>query len=123
MSEFKLIKNFMKRSLLLHDGFESDFVHKQNIIHCPICGSQVIFTLFNSKRFDLESELFKKEIAKRLKGVKENPKKHGYYNYKGEAINFFKSGCSLHKHTVFVFFTFSEVQPARYISNLIGIFG
>lgn len=123
MSKFNITKNLIKKPILLHDGFENDFIHKKNFIDCPYCDSQVVFTVFNSKRFDLEDESFKKEVASHIKGVKENTIKPGYYNYKGEAICFFESKCPLHKHNVLIFFTFSEVQPARYISYLIGVFG
>lgn len=117
------MKNSIKNPILLHDGFENNFIHNKNFINCPYCGSQVVFTVFNSKRFDLENELFKKEIASHIKGVKENAMNSGRYNYKGDAICFFENKCSLHKHNTLIFFTFSEIQPARYISYLIGIFG
>lgn len=123
MSGLSLKKNFIKKTVLLHDGFENEFIKKENFIDCPFCGGQVMFTVFNSKRFDLADESFKKNIASHIKGVKENSKKNGYYSYKGEAMNFFESECSLHNHRVLIFFTFSEIQPSRYISSLIGVFG
>ncbi|KAA8669624.1 hypothetical protein [Pantoea dispersa] len=123
MSKINIKKNFIKKAILLHDGFENDFILKRNIIDCPYCDGQVEFTVFNSKRLDLESETFKKEIVSHIKGVKESLTRNGSFSYKGQAICFFESKCSLHKHEILTFFTFSEVQPSRYLSYLIGVFG
>lgn len=116
------MKNGIKDQNLLHDGFENDFIHKKNIIKCPYCSGEIIFSVYGSKSFNSEGLEFKQFYSKKIKGVKEKIKDSGNYHYNGEAVSYFKAQCDFEKHSVLVFFTFSEVQPGRYISHLIGVF-
>ncbi|MCX8959581.1 hypothetical protein EHW65_20785 [Erwinia psidii] len=116
------MKNYIKNPVLLHDGFENDFIHKKNIFTCPRCEGELIFSVFGSKGFNSESVEFKEIYSRAIKGVKKKNNNSDFYHYKGEAISFFKSKCDPHCHEFTIFFTFSEAQPARYISHLLGVF-
>jgi len=116
------MKNFIQNKVLLHDGIENDFIHKKNFLECPCCSGKIVFSVYGSRSFNSEELDFKKTYSKKIKGVKEKVKGSGRYHYDGEAISFFETECDFENHKVVVFFTFSEIQPSRYSSHLIGLF-
>ncbi|PXV70849.1 uncharacterized protein DUF4237 [Pantoea sp. PNA 03-3] len=118
----KIMKNGIKAQVLLHDGFENDFIHKKNVIICPYCSGEVVFSVYGSKSFNSEDLEFKQFYSKKIRGVKEMTKGSGLYHYNDESISFFETQCDSGRHNLLIFSTFSEIQPARYISHLIGIF-
>lgn len=116
------MKNGIKIQILLNDGFENDFIHKKNIIKCPCCSGKIVFSVYGSNIFNAKDLAFKQFYSKKIRGVKEKIKDSGRYHYNGEAISYFETQCDFEKHKILVFLSFSEVQPARYVSHLIGVF-
>lgn len=114
--------NFLCKAVLIHDGIENDFINKANEIKCPHCEGFVIFRLYFSRNFneldDNKKEMFRKEI----RGIKNDSDRKGRYNYKGATVNFCNAKCNFAGHSCTTIFTFQEIQPARYISYLIGLF-
>jgi len=116
------MKNFIYNKVLLHDGIENNFIHEKNFIECPYCSGQIVFSVYGSKIFNSEDLEFKALYSKKIRGVKEKIKGSGRYNYDEEAVSFFETECDFENHKAIVFFTFSEIQPSRYSSHLIGLF-
>lgn len=113
--------NLCKKVSLLHDGVENDFI-KKNTIKCPHCDGIVEFDLYSSSDFNKFDKSTQQTIAKDIKGLKADSRGIDELTYKGEFVGFCTKVCSCGEHTLMIFFTFSEIQPARYISHLIGVF-
>lgn len=114
--------NLFKKVTLLHDGVENDFIKKTNTVKCPHCDGVVEFELYSSSDFNKFDKSTQQTIAKDIKGLKADSRGIDKLTYKGEFVEFCTKVCSGGEHTLMVFFTFSEIQPARYISHLIGVF-
>lgn len=112
------VKNKLKKKELIFDGFEQDFIDKENVIECPVCGGGLVFSLRNATYFNYLDEAVKNDLSALIKGVK---KIDGRYYYKNSAIYVCTSQCNTNNHKFNVAFTFEEVQPARYVSWLIGV--
>jgi len=114
--------NLFQKVTLLHDGVENDFIKKTNTVKCPHCDGVVEFQLYSSSDLNEFDKCTQKAIAKDIKGLKVDSRGIDRLTYKGEFVEFCTKVCSSGEHTLMVFFTFSEIQPARYISHLIGVF-
>ncbi len=112
------VKNFVASPKVIFDGFEQDFIDKQNFFGCPACEGQLGFTLRNATYFKYIDENLKSHLIACIKRIKEDD---GRYYYKRSAIYVCTSQCDNNHHKYNVAFTFGEVQPARYVSWLIGI--
>ena len=114
----KKVKNFIRSPKVIFDGLEQDFIDKQNILACPACEGQLGFTLRNATYFKYIDEGLKNHLIASIKAIKGNS---GSYYYKKSGIYVCTSQCEFNHHKYNVAFTFEEVQPARYVSWLIGM--
>lgn len=112
------VKNIVRSPKVIFDGLEQDFIDKENFFDCPACEGYLSFTLRNAMYFKYIDESLKSYLMASIKGIEE---KAGRYYYKKTAIYVCTSQCKSTHHKYNIAFTFEEIQPARYVSWLIGV--
>ncbi|MDE9545335.1 hypothetical protein ACR71G_09080 [Xenorhabdus bovienii] len=115
--------NYQKKPVLMHDGDEYDFIYKKNHINCPICRSDIFFSVYNSDDFDKLAHPLQDNLAKNVACLVKNENECGRrYTYKRLALRIDYTKCELGGHDFAVIFTFGEIQNTRYGSHLLGVF-
>lgn len=112
--------NFIKKSDLIFDGLETDFLNDKISRFCPLCDGDIEFGLYNSYDYDSIDKNIKKLI--KIKGVAFSQDGFNELRYKNFPLRYTYCRCSHKNHNFLVVFSFGEMQPARYISYLLGIF-
>lgn len=116
------IVNYQKKSILIHDGLEDEFLKNEAKISCPCCDGMVYFGLCNSIDFNGYDEKKRKILACSIKGLRSGGDGVNDFTFNKSPLRASESKCSSGLHKILVVFTYKEIQPARYESYLIGVF-
>lgn len=116
------IVNYQKKSILIHDGLEDEFLKNEAKISCPCCDGMVCFGLYNSIDFNGYDEKKRKILACSIKGLRSRGDGVNDFTFNNIPLRVSENKCSNGMHEVLVIFTYKEIQPARYQSYLVGVF-
>lgn len=116
------IVNYQKKSILIHDGLEDEFLKNNAKISCPCCDGMVYFGLYNSIDFNSYNEKKRKVLSCNIKGLKSRGDSVKEFIFNNSPLRVSENKCSNGTHGILVIFTYKEIQPARYQSYLVGVF-
>lgn len=116
------IVNYQKKSILIHDGLEDEFLKNEAKISCPCCDGMVYFGLYNSIDFNGYDEKKRKILDCSIKGLRSRGDGVNDFTFNNSPLRVSGNICSNGMHEVLVIFTYKEIQPARYQSYLVGVF-